>query len=59
MEQVVRTILLDEKNRVLLVKHSEKTLWALPGGHIEEGEDIYTALHREILEEFNLKIKIL
>ncbi|PIE84955.1 hypothetical protein CSA08_04510 [Candidatus Gracilibacteria bacterium] len=58
MEQVVRTILFNEKKEILLVKHSEKTLWALPGGHIEKGENMYQALHREIMEEFNLQINI-
>ncbi len=58
MEQVVRTILFNEKKEILLVKHSEKTLWALPGGHIEKWENMYQALHREIMEEFNLQINI-
>ncbi len=42
-----------------MVQHQGKDFWSLPGGHIEEGENIYKALKREIFEELQLKIKIL
>ena len=57
MRQVVRCFLLD-KEKILLVRHSDKTKWTLPGWHIEANESIYEALEREIKEEFNLKIKL-
>ena len=31
-------------------------LWEFPGGKIEEGEDNFTAIKREIKEELNIKI---
>lgn len=55
---VPRTLifLFDENHRVLLLKGSpDKRLWAGlfngVGGHIERGEDILEAAHRELFEE--------
>ena len=33
-------------------------VYELPGGHVDFGEDIVAALQREIVEEFNMTIKI-
>ena len=33
-------------------------LWEFPGGKVEPGESLYTALQREILEEIGVKIRI-
>lgn len=38
-----------QNNKLLLTK--TRRGWEIPGGHIEEGEDISTALKRELLEE--------
>ena len=59
MKQVTRTFLKNEDWKYILVRHNKKDYWTLPGGHIEEWEDIYTAIKREIKEELNLEIKIL
>lgn len=32
--------------------------WEFPGGKIEEGEDFFQAINREMLEEFGCKVKI-
>lgn len=56
----VRAIVLDENNRMLLVKqhHDNKDIWMVPGGSIEEGEGIRQAAAREIMEETGLEIKV-
>jgi len=59
MRQVVRCFLRNSEWKYLLVQHGIWSAWTLPGGHLEEWEGLHTALHREIMEEFNLQIKIL
>lgn len=48
-------------DKILLVKHKgdfgSKPYWTLPGGTANEGEDIYSATRREILEETGLHAK--
>ena len=60
-----RAIILDEDDRVLLcrfvfphpaVPGPAKAVWAAPGGGIEPGEDLLTALRRELREEIGLAI---
>ena len=56
----VRVIVLDEENRILMVKHEhpERTVWMVPGGGIEEGESSAQAAVREVLEETGLQVEI-
>jgi len=44
--------------RILLIKRKyppSPNLWSIPGGHIEAGEPVLTALFRELEEETSLK----
>lgn len=58
MEISVRAYIFDEDDRVLVVKHSAEQPWVLPWWHVEEGENYYDALHRELLEELGVKITL-
>jgi 8-oxo-dGTP diphosphatase len=48
-------------DRILLVRRAKspaRGLYSLPGGRVEFGETLHTALHREVDEETALKIEI-
>jgi 8-oxo-dGTP pyrophosphatase MutT (NUDIX family) len=51
----VRGLVLDEANRIFLVKHSYVPGWHLPGGGVEPDETALDALIRELAEEGNIE----
>ena len=56
----VGAVILD-RDRVLLVKRAHEPLkgeWSLPGGSVELGETLETALAREVVEETGLEVEI-
>jgi ADP-ribose pyrophosphatase YjhB (NUDIX family) len=52
----VRGMVIDEENRIFLVKHSYVRGWHMPGGGVEAGETMAQALAKELREEGNLEI---
>lgn len=52
----VRALVVDEQNRVFLIKHSYVSGWHLPGGGVEPGETMRQALARELMEEGNIEL---
>jgi len=54
-----RSIVLDGSKKIALLYVSKNKYHKLPGGGIEAGEDIKTALNREVMEEVGVNINIL
>ena len=51
------SLIQNKNNQILLVK-TERRGWEMPGGQVEEGEDLVSALKREVLEEAGVTIQI-
>ena len=49
-------LVLDEQDRLLMLRRSDSGLWGIPGGATEPGEVVEEAAKRETLEEANLEI---
>ena len=54
----VTVLLFDERNRVLLVRHSDRGVWVAPGGMVEPDEDPHETALREMREETGLDVDI-
>lgn len=48
--------IVDEQNRILLLKRRDSGNWTMPGGTLEPNESIKDCLVREVLEETGLKV---
>jgi 8-oxo-dGTP diphosphatase len=47
----------DENGKILLVRRADTGTWALPGGTLEWGETLSTAIPREIVEETGATVR--
>ncbi|RWZ58027.1 (deoxy)nucleoside triphosphate pyrophosphohydrolase [Halobacillus fulvus] len=59
--KVVAAIIENEQNEILCALRSPDmtipNMWEFPGGKVENGEDLQTALEREIKEELSCEVK--
>ncbi len=59
---VVTAAVIRRRGRVLLAKRPSKGLlggmWEFPGGKLEEGEDLPSALRRELREELGVQVRV-
>jgi ADP-ribose pyrophosphatase YjhB (NUDIX family) len=51
----VKTLLVNDKSEILLVRHTYRPGWHIPGGKLDRGETVAQAAARELLEEVGLK----
>lgn len=51
----LKCLILNSKKQVLVVKETGRTYWDLPGGGMDHGEDLKSAIAREMHEEVNLE----
>jgi len=57
-EPTVGGLILNTKGELLLVESPKwKRGYTIPGGHVELGETLVGALHRELKEEVGLKVE--
>lgn len=59
----VKVVVKDDRGRILILKRSlnsknNRGAWDFPGGKVDEGEDIGSALLREVVEETGLSIRL-
>ena len=57
--EAARAVLLDEDDQVYLLNVSKHGYHKLPGGGIDEGEDIKQALNRELMEEVGCRANLM
>ncbi len=58
VRETVRAIVYDQDGNVAVLNVSKQNYHKLPGGGVEAGEDVYTALKRECQEELGCDIEI-
>ena len=51
-------VVVDDTDRILLVKRTDNGLWTIPGGAMEPGETIADCCRREVLEESGIEVVI-
>ena len=58
VREAARAIVVDADGKVALLHVSKKSYYKLPGGGLDEGEDVMTALRRECSEEIGCDVEV-
>ena len=58
IRKAARSVAFNDENKIAILNVSRYNYHKLPGGGIEDGEDIYEALRREMLEEVGANIEV-
>lgn len=61
LHRVAVDIVIEHDDRVLLIKRAKppfEELWCLPGGHVEQGEQVHETAVREAKEETGLDVEL-
>ncbi|WP_161597754.1 NUDIX domain-containing protein [Fluviispira multicolorata] len=53
----VRGLVINDKNEILLVKHTYMSGWHFPGGGVDKGESPREAIIREVQEEAGINVR--
>ncbi|MGH8957607.1 MAG: NUDIX domain-containing protein, partial [Acidimicrobiia bacterium] len=56
---IVRVVVVDDNDGILMVKEAEDGLWTLPGGWVDVGESPSLAAEREVFEETGYRVKVI
>jgi 8-oxo-dGTP diphosphatase len=59
LRQAARAVVINSQGEVALLKANRHSYHKLPGGGVEDGEDMQQALHRELLEEIGCRANII
>ncbi len=54
----VTAVVSDEEGRLLMIRRVDNDLWALPGGAVEIGESVSSAVVREVHEETGIDVEV-
>jgi len=54
---IVACMVRNAADQLLLIRHHRRG-WEMPQGHVEEGESLIAALHREVLEESGVTMEL-
>lgn len=59
LRKAARAVVFDNDNKIAILKVANHNYHKLPGGGVEEGEDLAKALEREAMEEIGCKISVI